>query len=244
MPDDQRTGIYYEVHGSGTPLFMGPPLVASGEILDPPYLDGYLDRLTDRYRVLVFDPPGKGKSASKPAAEFTANRVCNDLLSVADAAGFERFAWWGFSWGGVVGLQLAWRTDRLSALVCGGWPPLGAEYAKLLRLCRALVANPPLDGPHAGFDAAPFVTLYESLQNWPEAEAVRRIACPRMTYVGCDDIGVGAVEVHLGASIRDRRLELEAMGWRVVEIPGRDHSVYTDPATVVPLVRDFLDAAV
>jgi len=163
---------------------------------------------------------------------------------VADAAGFERFAWWGYSWGGVVGLQLAWRSDRLSALVCGGWPPLGAEYAKILRACRVLVANPPLDGPHAAFDATPFVTLYESLQSWPEVEAVRKISCPRMTYVGANDAGYGAIEIHLAESIRERRQELEGMGWRVVEIPDRAHSVFTDPATVVPLVREFLDAVV
>jgi pimeloyl-ACP methyl ester carboxylesterase len=39
---------------------------------------------------------------------------------VADAAGFERFAWLGYSWGGVMVLQLAWRSNRLSTLICGG----------------------------------------------------------------------------------------------------------------------------
>jgi pimeloyl-ACP methyl ester carboxylesterase len=55
-----------------------------------------------------------------------------DILAVADAAGVDRFAWFGFSFGSVVGLQLASRTNRLSALVCGGWPPLGGQYAETL----------------------------------------------------------------------------------------------------------------
>jgi len=61
---------------------------------------------------------------------FTVRR--SDILAVADAAGVDRFAWFGFSFGGVVGLQLASRTNRLSALVCGGWPPLGGQYAETL----------------------------------------------------------------------------------------------------------------
>jgi pimeloyl-ACP methyl ester carboxylesterase len=89
-------------------------------ILGQPCLNGYLGGLTDRYSVLVMDPPGQGKSARLPAEEFTADRFCNDPLGVADAAGFERFAWLGYSWGGVMGLQLAWRSNRLSTLICGG----------------------------------------------------------------------------------------------------------------------------
>jgi hypothetical protein len=100
-----------------------------------------------------------------------------------------------------------------------------------------------LQGPHVGVDATPFVALYESLQSWNEAKEILKITCPRMTYVGSDDIGYGSLKLHLAKSIRERREELENIGWRVAEIPGRDHSVFTDPSTVVPLVREFLDAA-
>src|SRR5215471_16727231 len=82
---------------------------------------GYYDQLTDRYRVVVIADLATDNSSAGIAA-FTADRVCADILAIADAAGVERFAWYGFSFGGVVGLQLASRTNRLSALVCGGWP--------------------------------------------------------------------------------------------------------------------------
>jgi hypothetical protein len=55
---------------------------------------------------------------------LTADRWCNHIFAAADAARADRFAWFGYSGGGVVGLQLASRTDRLTALICGGWPPL------------------------------------------------------------------------------------------------------------------------
>lgn len=238
-------GVHYEVYGQGFPLMLGFPITASPRLEDPDgrVLQGYLERLTDRYRVLVMDypnlGPGVGRSEPIPAGELTSQRVCRDLLAMADAAGFERFIWWGFSWGGVIGLQLASRSDRVAALVCGGWPPLGGAYADLLRASRTVAAHRPAD-----FSLPPdqFVTFYESVQDWPEAEAVGRIRCPKMTFVGSEDeVELVGVRVRLAATLRERRRDLEERGWQVAEIPGRDHSVYADPAVVVPLVRGFLD---
>jgi len=238
-------GIYYEIHGQGYPLVLGFPITAS---LRPPavtsaILKGYLDRLTDRYRVLVMDYPNLGpdigRSRPIPAGELTAERVRSDLLAVADAAKFERFIWWGFSWGGVIGLQLASRSERVSALVCGAWPPLGGPYAELLQAVRAVAAN---HAPSRDVPTDQFVTFYESLRGWQEAEAIKRIKCPAMTFAGSEDeVQRGSVTLRLAATIRERRNELEAQGWHVVEIAGRDHSLYSDPATLVPIVRGFLD---
>jgi len=245
------TAIHFEVHGAGVPLFLGFPIMAShaeifGEV-GAAVLRGYLDRLTDRYRVLLVDYPSIGKSPSIPAAELTADRVCADLLDVADAAGFDRFAWWGYSWGGAVGLQLASRTDRLSALVCGGWPPLGAQYAELLRISREAAPNPPASSMAVLRDPsqyAQWVAFYESIREWPEAKAIARFACPRMAFAGSngDPTAGHEVPIKIATTIRERRAELETMGWWVREIPGRDHSVCLDPATVVPVVREFLDS--
>lgn len=217
---------HYEVHGDGgIPLILGYPVMASATAVDPAraVLKGYLACLTDRYRVLVMDYPPADTD------EFTAQRVCDDMLAVADAAGFHRFIWWGFSWGGLVGLQLASRTDRVAALICGGWPPLDGPFKEMLRIVQARRAQR-------------FVSFYESVQNWPEAEAIARIHCPRMTFAGsADDLVLDGVELQLAARLRGKRSQLEQQGWHVVEIEGRDHSVYTDPATLVPAVREFLD---
>jgi len=238
-------GVHFEVYGHGSPLVLGFPITASPRPSDPAgvTLRGYLDLLTDRYSVLVMDypnlEPDVGRSESIPAGDLTKERVCCDLLAVADAAGFKQFAWWGFSWGGVIGLQLASRSDRVVALVCGGWPPLGAPYAELLRACRALAAEHP---PDRRIPPDQFVAFYESVQDWHEADAVGRIQCPRMAFVGSEDeVETGGVRLRLAATVREHRSKLEKQGWEVVEITGRDHSVYSDPATVVPIVRSFLD---
>src|SRR5215471_19010781 len=98
-------------------------------------------------------------------------RLCADILAVADAAGVDRFAWFGFSFGSVVGLQLASRTSRLSALVCGGWPPLGGQYAETLAYAEAEAAQGR---------APSVVTFYRSIRGWPEREAVSKLSCPRL----------------------------------------------------------------
>src|SRR5258708_2421210 len=109
-------------------------------------LKGHLDRLTDRYRVLVMDypkiAPGIGQGEMVPASELTVERYCADMLDVADAAGFDCFAWWGYSMGGLMGLQLAARSRRVSALVCGGWPPLGGQYQEMLDFFRLMKTYP------------------------------------------------------------------------------------------------------
>ena len=51
--------------------------------------------------------------------------------------GRDRFAYYGYSWLALAGLQLAIRTDRLTALAMGGFPPLGGPYAAMLTVTRA-----------------------------------------------------------------------------------------------------------
>lgn len=251
MPSDANTGIYYELHGSGVPLFLGFPIMASyGDIFgdaNAAVLTGFLDRLTDRYRVLVVDYPSIGKSRSIPPAELTADRVCADLLGVASAAGFDRFAWWGYSWGAQVGLQLASRTDRLTALALGGWSPLGAPYADILRGALVNVESPPSSAMVVLREPAQYaqwVTYNRSVQDWLEAAAVARIDCPRLAYAGAEaDTEAGGVQLNYATALRERRDELERMGWRVELIEGQGHAVGLQPEIVVPIVRPFLDAA-
>ena len=115
-----------------------------------------------------------------------------------------------FSWGGVVGLQLAARTDRLSALICGGWPPLGASYRDMTRSSEWLAHR-------AGAPAAELmVTFYRALNEWRDEEAVSKFACPRMAFAGSDDvITTGGYTTRIGPLVAERRADLERLGWSV-----------------------------
>lgn len=251
MPLDPDTGVFHALHGppGGRPLLVTLPLMASfGEIFGrehEPVLHGYLDRLTDRYRVLLVDYPSIGRSRDIAPPALTADRVCSDLLGVARAAGFDRFAYWGYSWGGNVGLQLAARTDRLSALVVGGWPALGAPYPALLAAARRKLPNPEpssLVVLRSPAQYAQWVHYGESIAAWPEREAVARIGCPRLNVFGSDgDLVEAGIPVPIASCIRMHRGALEALGWRVHEIAGHGHGLCMQAEVAVPPVRAFLD---
>lgn len=249
MPLDPATGVHYALHGQGRLLMIGLPLMASFEAIFGDemrrVLDGYLDRLVDRYQVLLVDYPSIGGSRNIAPEELTADRVCADLLGVATAAGFDSFAYWGYSWGGAVGLQLAHRTDRLSALVIGGWPPLGAPYAALLEATRRKQADPEPSSMkvlRSRDQYQQWEHYYASMIDWPEQESVSRIRCPRLVMFGAEgDLVEAGIPVPIASSIRDRRELLEGLGWRVHEIPGQGHGVTIVPELVVPPVRAFLD---
>ncbi len=245
------TGIYYEVHGSDGPaVFLAFPVVASPEAMpgagSRSPVRGFLERLTDRYQVLIVDYPSIGKSATVPAAELTIQRVCADLLSVADAAGFARFAWWGGTFGAIAGQFLAAaHPSRLSAFVSAGWPPLRAPYAAMLRGVRINLPSPP---PHARAilrdpaQYAQWVTFYDSIVRALEDGAIAPLACPRLVIYGANSVSdVAGIPLNLAAIIRSSHEELEATGWRVVEVPGRDDALILEPEALVPPVRKFLD---
>lgn len=243
--------IHFEVHGpeDGVPLFLGFPLMASyAEIFGPERAavkDGFLGGLSDHYRVLLADYPNVGRTMVPTSGEMTPDRVYSDLLSVADAAGFDRFAYCGHLWGAINGLMLASRSDRVSALICGTWPPLGAPYADMLRGVEMQLAEPP---PHAMVilrnlgQYAQWRTFYGGMQDWPEAEVAAAITCPRIAVIGSDaESSVAGIPLRLVERLREARPALESMGWSVREIPGAETAAILDPAVMVPEVSAFLE---
>jgi pimeloyl-ACP methyl ester carboxylesterase len=232
--------MHAEIYGDGPWLFVGWPIRTRNT---PPQFDpaasvrdGYLERLTDAYHVVLMDYPPTGDDATDVVDSFTPERVCEDVLAAADACGADRFAWYGYSWSAVVGLQLAARAQRLTALVCGGWPPLGAPYRDMLLWAEARANRTGLP------DWAMTATYYRGLQSWSEREGLRAISCPRMTFAGTDDVlESNGTTFRVGPLLAEHRAELEESGWTVHLIDGRRHDMFMKPDVVVPLVRAFLD---
>jgi pimeloyl-ACP methyl ester carboxylesterase len=250
---DPVSGVAYALHGpvDGEPLMIGLPLMASfksifGEALKPA-LDGYLSRLTDRYRVLLVDYPSIGASRDIAPEQLTAERVCADLLTVASAAGFERFTYWGYSWGGGVGLQLASRSDRLKALVIGGWPPIGGPYKAIADAAELKQHEPEPSSMMVLRSKAQYtqwVHYNRSVQHgWNEAEAmIGMCELPKLVYFGANgDLVEAGIPVPIASLIRDNAGHLAALGWRLMEVPGVGHEACMQPELFVPLVREFLD---
>lgn len=84
---------------------------------------GYVTRLQDLFTVIPIDLRGHGESdAPTQPGDYIIDNMMQDILSVADACGVERFTIWGFSFGGRVGRYIAAHSDRLARLITMGTP--------------------------------------------------------------------------------------------------------------------------
>jgi pimeloyl-ACP methyl ester carboxylesterase len=84
---------------------------------------GYVDRLKIDFTVITMDIRGHGQSDKPTEPDFyTIDKLCQDVLAVADACQVEQFVLWGFSYGGNIGRYLASRSNRVTKLIIIGIP--------------------------------------------------------------------------------------------------------------------------
>ena len=214
--------IAVEVHGRGPTVLLpvNPQPVEGPQAeelrrwgADPALGRSLIDGLSDAFQVVAFDYENHVLQVPKPDTLTPAN-VAGDLLAVADAAGADRFAYYGYSWLALAGLQLGIRSDRLAALVMGGFPPLDGPYAEMLQVTVAThemaIANAasapspettsqppqePSDEPDWSQvemtltepQTRQFVTLYQGLQAFDDRAAQAQLGCPRLCFVGSAD---------------------------------------------------------
>jgi pimeloyl-ACP methyl ester carboxylesterase len=215
------------------------------------------------FHVVAADYEGHLAEHPKPQT-LTADAVAADLVTIAETGGVQRFAYYGYSWLALTGLQLAIRTDRLTALAMGGFPPLGGPYEPMLTVTRAAhrmaLANrntkPATREPQPGdWDAVEvtqtpeqtqqYVTLYESLQDFEERAALDQLSVPRLAFAGANDnITYGPkwdnAHVEIANAVDRHRGELVRGGWTVTLIPDTDHVSAMQAAAVLPILTPWL----
>jgi pimeloyl-ACP methyl ester carboxylesterase len=127
--------LHYELVGAGFPLFLLPGAAADGLVW---WSAGYVDELSTGFRCVLVDPPGMGGSGTPAAVEsYAVDAIARDVLALADALALDRFAVWGASAGGAVGLVLAaTHPQRVAALVTSGWWPEQDARATRVRLAE------------------------------------------------------------------------------------------------------------
>lgn len=232
---------------------------------DPEAGSALVEGLAARFHVIAADY--EAHRLAKPAPEsLSAEAVAADLLAIADAAGADRFAYYGYSWLALAGLQLALRTDRLSALAMGGYPPLEGPYEEMLAVTRAaheMAQQPsaPPSGPvePGDWDAVPvqtspaqtgqFVTLYESLIGFDDAAVQSSLTIPRLAFAGANDTisygpAWGDIVVRMGEPLARHQATLEGLGWEVRVLPDLDHITAMHAAVVLPILAEWLSRAI
>jgi 3-oxoadipate enol-lactonase len=101
------------------------------------------ERLAERYRVIVFDNRGSGRSGSAGLV-FRVKDMADDAVAVLDAAGAASAFVFGISMGGMVAMELALRHPaRVKAMALGatfaGW--LGSRKPSILTSTDVLVGG-------------------------------------------------------------------------------------------------------
>ncbi|MFD3811780.1 alpha/beta fold hydrolase [Rhodococcus sp. NPDC058639] len=112
---------------------------------------GYVRALGDRYRLILPDLRGHGRSDTphEPDA-YAMDRIVGDLLAVLDAADVERVHYVGYSFGARAGLALALAApERVAGLVLLGGsarPQRGAMDAMFFRGCVDVLERDGMEG--------------------------------------------------------------------------------------------------
>jgi len=139
--------LFYESLGEGTPLV----LQAHDHTA---WLFGQAPVFSQRYRVIVYDRRGTGRSSS-PDGDWSGADLANDLAGLLDALEIERAIVGGSSLGGVITAQFAVdHPGRALALVIGHTVPYLDDAGRAwleqqvadARAGRPVIARQPADG--------------------------------------------------------------------------------------------------
>jgi pimeloyl-ACP methyl ester carboxylesterase len=114
--------IGYDIVGNGLPLVLQH---GSPQDSDDWRQSGYVGPLSECFQVVLVDARGHGRSDKPHDREaYALDRLVGDVVAVLDDAGIERTHYWGYSFGGWIGLGLLVKApQRLRKAVLGGAHP-------------------------------------------------------------------------------------------------------------------------
>jgi pimeloyl-ACP methyl ester carboxylesterase len=136
--DNAGVRVHYQIEGTGPALVLQHGFT---QCLEDWVECGYVAALQSKYRLVLIDARGHGRS-DKPhdEASYALEHRVADVTSVLDAVGIERAHFWGYSMGGFIGFGMARHASRrLNALVIGGSHPLARKPEVLLRWVREMM---------------------------------------------------------------------------------------------------------
>jgi aminoacrylate hydrolase len=256
-------GLWYEWHGpaEGEVLILSPGLGGSAH-----YWALNLATFAERYRVLLYDHRGTGRSDRALPDELTVEDMARDVFALMDALDVRRAHFLGHAAGGLIGIALAAiAPERLGKLVVvNGWPRLDPYTARCFEARLALLHG---SGPEAFVRAQP-IFLYppewisqesdgldteaaKQLEDFPAAEnvekriaAVRRFDLSRMPEIATATLVLTAADDHLVPAHCGRALaEALPHGKLALQPHGGHASNITEPEAFYACVLPWLAGA-
>jgi pimeloyl-ACP methyl ester carboxylesterase len=117
-PDGTR--VAYDRCGTGPAIVL---LHGGGGMRQEWHQAGYVRRLQDKFTVITIDLRGHGESGLlTDPADYTTDKMGQDILSVADACGVDCFTIWAMSFGGKISRYLAVQSKRVAKIILMGTP--------------------------------------------------------------------------------------------------------------------------
>ena len=105
--------LYYEVKGEGQPLIM-----VHGNSEDHTIFDVASDVLKDYFKVYLVDSRDHGQSQKVKGLHY--EDMADDYAAFMEELDLKDVVYYGFSDGGIIGLLLAGKTDRVSKMILSG----------------------------------------------------------------------------------------------------------------------------
>jgi pimeloyl-ACP methyl ester carboxylesterase len=237
--------IRYQAFGAGPTIVLlhGHPMWG-GRWLDR----GYVERLQDRFRLLVPDLLGHGDS-DKPseAAAYGNPNIAADVLAILDAEGVGAAHVWGYSWGAIIAEHLAATApSRVASLILGGFPlgldadqraamepPVGERPATIEEVFAdwpPQVAELYIARNDFGAIQAVQETIYKFATTVSDLQAVPH---PTLAYYGADD-------TFLGLAVQQAQM----LPCHLEIVPGDHFMAFALADNILPTAIAHIDAAV
>lgn len=239
---NQGIRIHYQVVGDGPPLILQHGFSGSLQLW---YGMGYVERLSNDYRLILVDARGHGGSDKPHEPEaYKLDQFAKDITAVLDDLHIERAHFWGYSMGGWIGFGVAsYAAHRLESLIIGGAQPYGRSFAQ----ARDLLQN-GIDGwirilaDEGDFSKEALEqtrsndvqALLALLQDRSDiSEILPDVEIPCLLYAGSEDSQFKLIE----------KCAQDLPMASLIAIPNQNHlQVMTRSDLVVPHVMRFLDS--
>ena len=236
--------IAYDITGSGPTLML---IHGAGKTRNDWHKLGYVKRLSKDFKVITVDVRGSGESDYlTDIADYGIEKICADLIKVADACQAKQFAIWGYSFGGNIARYLGAWSDRPTAIAIIGislGPAVDAEfdryideftakYASLTRrpdegTCQKPSRKTAIKGSVAGW-----VACFQAMRLWLSIEP-EQIRCPVLLVAGSKNKSA----MHW---IEENNNILDRVGIKVEILPELNHpKEFTQIDQVYPVVTSF-----
>jgi pimeloyl-ACP methyl ester carboxylesterase len=191
-PDGTR--IAYDISGAGPALIL---LHGAGKDRGDWHKLGYVDRLSQQFKVISLDLRGSGESDYLTHVEdYRIEKLVADVHAVIQACGVEQFAVWGYSLGGNLARYLAAGSPGVQAVAVIGVPLdqavneafdkyISAFVDKYAAEARAYLSGARTKAAIKGRIPV-WVACFQAMRQWPATD-FQAFRCPAMLLVGAEN---------------------------------------------------------